>query len=99
MGSAFNTVGGRTVSRHIEGLIGVVRTVEGIGKEGLVFGIDVVVHAPEHRSIANLVIYRQAIVLVEIGLHEIQNGLPLAIGAGVDQRVGCWVGVNARAGV
>src|ERR1700730_14086780 len=88
LGRALDAVGGGAVSGDIEGLIGILGPVEIVGAEDLIFRVQVIVDAAKNRGIANGVLDRQAFVLTETALKEIEQCEALAIGAGGYLRIG-----------
>ena len=96
MGRAFDAVGRRAVGGDVKGLVGVPRIVEVIGSEELVLRVDGVVHAAEESAVVDVVIYRQALILVVVGLVEVDQHLTLTIAVGIDLGVG---DVRAKDGI
>src|SRR3979490_1023771 len=84
MRRAFDAVGGRPVGGNVERLARVLGPIEVIGTKDLVLGVQIVVYATEERSVSYLVEDRQAIVLFEVALHEVQKDLTLTIATGSD---------------
>ena len=85
---SLDAVGGRSVSRHIERLVGVLGPVVAVRAENLILGVDVVVHASKTGAIAHEVVDGFAVVFIEAGLHEVEQGHTLAVGAGIDLGIG-----------
>ena len=96
VGRAFDAVGSRAVGGDVKGLVGVPRIVEVIGSEELVPRVDRVVHATEESAVIDVVIYRQAFILTEVGLVEVDEYLSLAIAVGINLGVG---DVRAKDGI
>src|SRR5438034_7483844 len=69
-----------SVSRHVKGLVRILRVVKVIRNAQLVFRSQVPVHLSEDRTVIDLVFNRQPLVLVSAGLEEIEERNSLTIG-------------------
>ena len=91
-----DAVRGCSIGRHIKRLVGIFRIIVVVGPENLVPGIQVVVDTPEASTVANCMVHRQAVILIEVALHKIQQHLALTIRVGRNLCVSD-VGIKYRA--
>src|SRR5882757_2618624 len=97
-GRSFYSIGGGSISRYVKGLVGIFGVVVVVRAKNLILRVQVKVDPAKDGTVANQMVDRGSVVLLEVRLHEIQECNALAVGTGADQCIGSGSTVERQTG-
>ena len=89
LGRTFSSIRGGAIRRNVEGLVGIVRAIEVVRSAQIIRGVQVPVILTQNRAVMDLMLNRQAFVLVNAILKEAEQSDALAFSIASDQAIIC----------